>query len=244
MNSRLIPREEVSPDLQAEMFALFSDYFEGVELPQFQSDLEEKNWVILLEDDTGRLQGFSTILLYRAVFEGERFTVLYSGDTIVAPSAWGSFALSAAWIDVIKILHRDYGEGRLYWLLLSSGFRTYRYLPVFWRNFYPRFDGATPAAVQRRIEWLALDRFAERYDPATGIVRFETPQVLRGHLREIPALRMRDPHVAFYARANPCFARGDELVCLTELADDNLTSAGRRMVRAGASHRALTGAKT
>ena len=243
MNSRLVPREEVTPAIRAKMFALFSDHFEGVELPQFQSDLEEKNWVILLEDDTGRLQGFSTILLYRAAFEGERFTVLYSGDTIVAPSAWASFTLPAAWIDAIKILHRDHGEGRLYWLLLSSGFRTYRYLPVFWRSFYPRFDCVTPVAVRRRIEWLAVDRFAEHYDPAAGIVRFETPQVLRGSLKEIPESRMRDPHVTFFARANPGYVQGDELVCLTELADDNLTPAGRRMVRVGASRRAPTEVK-
>ena len=241
MNGRLVPREQVSTAEQAEMFGLLCAYFEAIKPQQFRSDLEEKNWVILLEDEAGRLQGFSTLLLYHAIQAGERFTVVYSGDTIVAPSGWGAFALPAAWIDSVKSLHRDYGEGRLFWLLLSSGFRTYRFLPVFWRDFYPHYERPTPAAVQRRINRLAADRFGGRYDPVTGIVRFERPQVLHGELREIPASRMRDPHVAFYARANPGFVRGDELVCLTELADWNLTPAGRRMARAGARRRAVSG---
>ena len=41
---------------------------------------------------------------------------------------------------------------------------------------------------------------------------------------------MNDPHVAFFLKRNPGHGDGDELVCLTELSDDNLTRAGRRMV--------------
>jgi hypothetical protein len=53
---------------------------------------------------------------------------------------------------------------------------------------------------------------------------------LRPHLAGIPAARLDDPHVAFFARVNPGHVRGDELACLCELADSNLTRAGRRMV--------------
>jgi hypothetical protein len=38
-----------------------------------------------------------------------------------------------------------------------------------------------------------------------------------------------DPHVAFFLNRNPGWRRGDELVCLTEIAFENLTPAGRRM---------------
>jgi len=41
---------------------------------------------------------------------------------------------------------------------------------------------------------------------------------------------MDDPHVAFFVRRNPGHARGDELACLCELNESNLTRAGRRMV--------------
>ena len=38
------------------------------------------------------------------------------------------------------------------------------------------------------------------------------------------------PHIAFFLATNPGHVRGDELVCLTELCDENLTRAGRRMI--------------
>jgi hypothetical protein len=41
---------------------------------------------------------------------------------------------------------------------------------------------------------------------------------------------MDDPHVACFAARNPGHARGDELACLCELTESNLTRAGRRMV--------------
>jgi hypothetical protein len=47
----------------------------------------------------------------------------------------------------------------------------------------------------------------------------------------VPAARTTDAHVEFFLRANPGHAAGDELVCVTELCDANLTLAGRRMVR-------------
>jgi hypothetical protein len=113
------------------------------------------------------------------------------------------------------------------WLLITSGFRTYRFLPVFWRWFVPRHDGAADCGLRDR---LAAARFGAGFDPATGIVRLAAPQRLRAGFREVPSGRERDPHTAFFLEANPGWAAGDELACLCELADDNLTPAGRRMV--------------
>jgi hypothetical protein len=83
---------------------------------------------------------------------------------------------------------------------------------------------------QRLLDALAGERFGERYDAASGIVRFQRPQVLRPHLAGVALERMNDPHVAFFLRRNPGHARGDELACLCELDETNLTRAGRRMV--------------
>ena len=72
---------------------------------------------------------------------------------------------------------------------------------------------------------------------ATGIVRFEQPQRLRGTLSGISPTRLEDRHVAFFAGANPGHADGDELACLAEISDANLTPAAWRMVRAVAARR-------
>jgi hypothetical protein len=52
-------------------------------------------------------------------------------------------------------------------------------------------------------------------------------------LDELPSGRLADPHIAFFLERNPGWKEGDELVCLTEIAEENLTRAGRRMWHAG-----------
>ena len=237
MNGHLISREELSPSDMDGMFDLFRRHFEGASESGFQKDLEDKNWVVRLEDDDGDLAGFSTLRLYRTHYEREPLTVVYSGDTIVELRAWRSSVLARTWIDSVRSLHRRFGEGRLVWLLITSGFRTYRFLPVFWRQFFPRYDRETPEKTRRMMDRLAHQQFGSRFDSSAGIVRFERPQVLTQELRGIPAARMKDPHVAFFARRNPGHVAGDELVCLTDLTDANLTAAGQRMVRDGQQRR-------
>ena len=226
--SRLVARAELSPDDLAAMYGLLSAHFDGVTAAQFHNDIAEKNWAILIQRGD-QLLGFTTLLAYETVIDAEPVSVIYSGDTIVSPAAWNTSALPRAWIESVAHLRRRYLRGRYLWLLITSGFRTYRFLPVFWREFYPRYDAPASPRWQWTIDQLASERFGPRYDPATGIVRLDHPQRLRGGLAGIPVGRGDDPHVAFFAARNPGYARGDELVCVTELTPANLTPAGRRM---------------
>ena len=225
----IVPRAELGPTQTDEMFELLAQHFDGVTREHFTRDLAEKNWVVLLRRDE-RLVGFTTLLVYESRFDDVPVSVVYSGDTIVAPEAWGTTGLARGWITAVNQLRGRYPRGRYYWLLLTSGFRTYRFLPVFWREFHPRCDAPMPAHVRRLRDQLARERFGAQFDPRTGIVRFLHPQRLRGGLNAIPAGRVSDPQVAFFLARNPGHALGDELVCLTELCDGNLTAAGRRMV--------------
>lgn len=214
---------------RAEMLALMQAHFDGVAPARFERDLAEKDRVVLIEDASGRIRGFSTLLVYPARHRGAAIRVVYSGDTIMDRGAWGSPALPRTWIDAASRLA---GDGPAYWLLICSGFRTYRFLPVFWRAFWPRFDVATPPAMSALMNRLAAERFGTRYDPEHGVVRFDAAPTLTEDLREVAASRLRDPHVAFFTARNPGAARGDELVCLCELSPENLSRAGHRMITA------------
>ena len=226
--SVLLARAEVSKGLKREMFELLRRHFDGVEEGQFTRDLEGKNWVLLLLRED-RVVGFSTFAAYESCFRGETITVLYSGDTIVAQEAWNSSALARGWISAVRKIRDQKPLQRCLWLLLTSGFRTYRFLPVFWRSFYPSID--KPVNPPALLKHLAQERFGAEYLRREGIVRFVRPQRLSGNLKEIPEGRQRDPHVDFFLKTNPGWIEGDELVCLTEISDENLTPAGRRMVR-------------
>jgi hypothetical protein len=234
MRNRLVRRGDLTDAEREAMYGLFTGAFEGVTPERFAADLAEKTWALLLEDEGG-LRGFSTLLLYESSPPGEGLcTVVYSGDTIVDPAAWGSSALSRCWIAAVRRLREEHPRGRLWWLLLTSGFRTYRFLPVFWKDFWPRWDAPMPPDVRTRLDFLAREKVGDLYLKDEGTVRFPEPQKLRGELATVPEGRLADPHVAFFLEKNPGWTEGDELVCLTEIAEENLTAAGRRMWRTGA----------
>lgn len=234
----VVRREELSQSIADEMFQLLATHFEGVTRTQFERDLAEKNRVILLFRDT-TLVGFSTILAYTTTFAGSALNVIYSGDTIVSPAAWGTTALPRAWVAAVNELRADLPEHPCYWLLLTSGFRTYRFLPVFWREFFPRHDRNTPAHIQSLLNQIASERFGEQFDAANGIVRFSDPQKLNFELQSVDEGRSQNPHVAFFNKRNPGHFHGDELVCLTQISDHNLTRAGQRITRTQLSEPAI-----
>lgn len=223
-------REDLTIRDIKELRALLDRHFDGVAAEPFEADLQEKSDVLRVWKD-GQLVGFSTLLAYREEMDGEPVNVLYSGDTIMSPECWGSPVLARGWIAMVKAVTGSMPAGRCFWLLLSAGFRTYRFLPVFWRDFWPRHEARLPEAIRRWRDELARRRFGSRYDANAGVVRFPLPHRLRGPLAAVPEGRMADPHVAFFLEQNPGWREGDELVCLTEIADNNLTAAGRRMIR-------------
>lgn len=228
LEGRVIDRFEVCAGLEEKMFALLASHFAGVDRVTFREDLASKSAVILLEDETRALRGFSTLQIYTSTAPGRPVTIIYSGDTIVDRSCWGSHTLAKTWIRSVREAAVDAATDA-YWLLITSGYRTYRFLPVFFRSFYPRFDERTPACQRELLDPIARERFGAGFDSATGIVRFPRPQILAGDLLDVPDGRTKDAHVAFFLERNPGFVAGDELVCLTRIHDDNLTPAGRRM---------------
>lgn len=223
-------RTALSGEDRDELFTLLARHFDGVSEALFARDLDEKDWVLRIRRD-GCLMGFTTLHVYTACHAGRLVNVIYSGDTIMTPEAWGSPLLARGWIALVRSLQATRPGEPWYWFLLSSGFRTYRFLPVFWREFWPRYDAEIPVDEGALLRALASERFGDRYDATAGVVRFDHPQRLRGDLAGIPDGRAEDPHVRFFLSRNPGHAAGDELACLTALNDANLTAAGLRMVR-------------
>ena len=237
LHGRVVARHTLDTRTRDAMFSLLAAHFVGVDRTTFERDLEDKSCAILLEDDAGDVRGFSTMVVYESCAAGTPISVVYSGDTIVDRAWWGSPALARTWVRAVRQLAPESEPRDVYWLLLTSGFRTYRFLPVFFREFYPRFDAATPPRNAALLDVLARERFGQHYDAASGVVRFEHPQILAPDLVTLPAGRMPDPHIAFFLERNPGFVRGDELVCLTRIDERNLTPAGRRMARASSLER-------
>ncbi len=217
------------------MSDLLHEFFENVSAAQFEQDLSEKEWVVLLCDSgTGEIQGFSTLMRLQLTVDDRPITAFYSGDTIIHPAYWQEAELPRVWGQHVFAQAETVTDGEAYWFLISSGYKTYRFLPVFFREFYPSHVQPTPPHIRAVIDALGAAKFPGEYDAGRGIIRFASASPLRAGVAEVTDVRLKDPHVAFFVQANPGHAQGEQLACLVSLTRDNLTPAGRRVLGARA----------
>jgi hypothetical protein len=228
----MVPVAEVTLSERHEMYALLRTYFDGTTRERFEADLREKEAVILLRDDaSGQVQGFST---FARMTPQPGIVAFFSGDTIIDREFWGETVLTRIWGATVfgeaeRIAAAD-PDTSVYWFLISSGYKTWRFLPLFFREFYPKMDVPTPPHARELLDTLGVQRFGDEYLADRGIVRFRNPTPLRRGVADITDERLRDPRIAFFARMNPGHVSGDELACIAELSRANLTRAGLRMV--------------
>ena len=224
MKTEIIHVKKLSESDGHELYVLFRRYYANTHRKRFLSDLSEKHWLIRMSDN-GRLVGFSTQQLIE--FEGNRF--LFSGDTIVHPDYWNKSHLAGAFGHLfLRIAAQT--DSPLYWFLISKGFRTYRFLPVFFNRFYPH-HAENDAALKPLLDAVASAKFGVHYKPARGLIEFDgTKDYLSDKMADIPLNRQNDPHIAFFSRANPTYRKGTELACIALLSHRNLTACGRRVI--------------
>ena len=215
------------------MLDLMIAYYDNVREDVFQRDLNSKDWVIRLRcQETGRLIGFSTQRLLRQTIDDQPVRVLFSGDTIVDRKYWNSPKLAQTWGRfVLRMIDQSQHEP-LYWLLLSKGYRTYRFLPLFFHRYSPAVDQATSADLERVRQAFAKRLYGDAFDSTTSVVRAAAIDNYRLHegVAEITAARCQDPHVRLFLKLNPGHLSGDELCCVAPLERDNFTLAARRVI--------------
>jgi hypothetical protein len=231
--ARIRAQTDLAEEGRLAMFRIYSSYYEATSLELFLEDLAAKSHVIELYAD-GALRGFSTLSTIDFEFEGARNHAIFSGDTIIDEAYWGEQALVHAFCRFAGDLAAKIGHRRLFWMLISKGYRTYRYLSAFARDYYPHHSGPhhsepAPDSLRLRMEHLARLKFQHHFDSESGLVRFPES---RGQLRK-PWLQIRGPllehpAVRFFLSRNPRYWAGEELVCLTELEPSNLRSFARR----------------
>ncbi|HEY2015254.1 MAG TPA: hypothetical protein VGH38_17210 [Bryobacteraceae bacterium] len=239
LTPEVLPREWLKGSDQQEMYGLLAAYFQNTTFRQFAEDLAEKDIVILLRDPReGRVAGFSTLVKLPVTVANRRVVGFFSGDTIIAREHWGSSLLGRLWLrTVFREADRigSQAPGTLfYWFLICSGYKTWRYLPIFFRNYSPHPESSASAFDRQVLHELATRKFADEYHADAGVIRFHHANPLRPGVADVTGQRLRDPMVEFFLRMNPGHDRGDELACLAPISRANLTPAGLRLMAAGA----------
>lgn len=230
--SETVPVEDLGSAEKDAMYALLAENYENVNRPCFDADLFEKDCAILLRDAQDHsLRGFSTQKVMRFLVDGQPLRAVFSGDTIIARSHWGEQELGRAWSHFVAGLRAEEPGTPLYWFLISKGYRTYLFLPLFFHQFFPRYDQITPAREQKILDTLASTRYSEYYIRESGLIVFpESHGNLNPQLAEIEPRRLRNPHVRFFLSKNPGFAIGHEMACLAEISAENMRSYSSRML--------------
>jgi hypothetical protein len=223
-----LPRIQASQ--KEAMFLLHNRYFCNVQRDTFLKDIGEKKWVILLRD--GRdIVGFSTLQVIRLLVDNIERVLLFSGDTIVDQTHWHDSLLAGSFGHVMLRLLAENERSPIYWFLISKGYRTYRFLPVYFNGFYPVFDKTTPAAYARLIQAVAHHKFGAAYDATTGLVRFGgMKDRLRPEMCDVREGRRNDPHIQFFLERNPAYRLGDELACIADISRANLNKYAWRVI--------------
>jgi len=232
LEPHIVALNRLSPAIREAMFGVHARHFANVCRERFMADLDEKDWVILLRKRGGGIAGFSTQKLMQPAGASGAARFLFSGDTVVEREHWNTPFIAGCFGHLMLKLMDRYGEGDLYWFLISKGFRTYRFLPVFFNRFWPAPDRETPGAMAALLSAAATRRYGEAFDPASGLIRIQGGDHLSSELADVPHARLHDPHVAFFLKCNPHYAQGDELACLAPIRLDNLNAYAQRVIRA------------
>jgi hypothetical protein len=239
LHARVRERSALSTAEVSAMHDLFDRYYEGGSRQVFENDLAGKTHVIELNDDNDRLRGFSTLAVFDIADDGrpdgQHSRGIFSGDTVIHHENWGEQPLARCFCRFAGSVKAQAPADALYWLLISKGYRTYRYLPLFARRYFPAAGVTMPPAITELLTTLCRQRFGEAYDAQRGLVRLGAASGTRLRpawcgVRDDVAQRAE---VAFFLAANPDFAQGDELACLCELDESNLRSFALRAFREG-----------
>ena len=230
----LLARENLTASRKDQMFELMSASFEGLDYETFSRDLKEKDWVILLTNSAGRIVGFSTQMLTSAEVDGARVRAVFSGDTIVDRNYWGQTELIRIWGRFALRLIDRYEGDPLYWFLICMGYRTYRFLPVFFHEYYPRPGAEIPERTRVVLETLAGAKFGDHFDREAGIIRRGRASTrLRPGVGEVDTARERNPHIRFFVSRNPDHVEGEELACIAPLTRENLKPRAHAIIERG-----------
>ena len=192
------------------MFELMQANYDCVDEGSFADDLAWKDEVLVLFDADEAIQGFSTLALNPKACGAEDYDVLYSGDTIINPTHWGNQELVRGFCRAAGEIFAARGRP-LYWYLLSKGYRTFLYLPLFTHEYYPSEptpDSEREAVLRSIADQCSRRLFGDAWKPDLGVLRFSASH---GQLKSdgVDSARRRagHRHVDFFSPQQSRFCR-------------------------------------
>lgn len=204
-----------------EMYALMAEFYDNIQKDIFIQDLYDKEYCIILKDEDAKIQGFSTQKILHFPVDGKEVNGLFSGDTIVHKQHWGSLE----GIRTVLTFGLECGKRyeNFYWFLIVKGYKTYKILPTFFKEFYPNYREKTPTLMQKCIDSFGEYFYPNEYNKLSGIIEYtKTKDILKDGVADITERRMKDHDIRFFCEKNPHHLKGNDMICITRLHKDTI----------------------
>ncbi len=216
------------------MFVLMSEHYDCMTKERFSQDLLNKQWVGLLMDSQNQIQGFTTLVVNPKGCGTPLYNIVFSGDTIIARAYWGTSELVRGVAYTFGRMLAAQSHKKLYWYLMSKGHRTYMYLPLFFRRFYPSYDQKRHIDLFEIVNGCSKILYPDAWYSSRGVVAFkESHGQLKSELAQGAWHKQMHPHVQFFLEKNPRFDQGEELICMAEIHPDNALAVVKECILQG-----------
>lgn len=221
LRGKVIEVEKLNKEDIDEMYKLMTEYYDNVERKVFLKDLYDKKYCIILKDEKGNIKGFSTQKIINFSFEEKNIYGIFSGDTIIHKSSWGSLELFRVFADFFFDIGEKYEN--FYWFLIVKGYKTYKILPTFFKEFYPNYLTEIPIEMQKILDNFGENFYPKEYNKNTGIIEYKKiKDKLKDGIADITERKLKDKDIKFFQERNPQYFKGNDMVCITRLKKENL----------------------
>ena len=231
LSYHLVAQSSLNAKQVDRMYQLLVSNYDFVNRKQFEKDLSNKSWIGLLQDQTEKIEGFTTFSVNPNGTGTDTYNIIFSGDTIVSPEHWGSLEFVRGSIHTGGRIVASDPNKKWYWFLISKGHRTYMYLPLFFGEYYPALEPnlEEELRLKRKLNQMASQLFGSCWHPDKGLIIFPNNMgQMKTELAEASWKRKHKSHVAFFLEKNPRFFKGEELACIAELSPENMKGSARK----------------
>ncbi|MBE0482931.1 MAG: hypothetical protein IBX52_05455 [Bacterioplanes sp.] len=229
---RFLPINRISVTHLRDMYRVFSRYYNNTDLDTFVQDMNRKSGVFLLTEKKGqRVIGFSTWTELSLNIDNKKAIGVFSGDTILEQDYWGNKALQKAFAVRMLKLKITRPNTRVFWLLISKGYKTYLLLANNFFRHYPNPTGEN-GSLEHVVDQYCEKLFTDYYDRNNRLLDFgDHSQHLKGDVADItPDLRAANHKIRFFDDTNPTWRRGTELPCVGEVCSRSFIGFFRKQV--------------
>lgn len=225
----IVQRKELTDNMIENMYRLMEKFYDNMNHDVFLMDLNDKDYCIILKDSNGELQGLSTQKIITFEVGGKPIHGIFSGDTIINKEHWGSFELIKIFASFFFMYETKYEN--FYWFLISKGYKTYRFLPAFFKSFYPNYKEAIPQEMQEIIHAFGEAFYKDEYNRQTGVIEYKiVKDCLKKGVADINEGRLKDKNIAFFVKINPFYQKGNDVICIAKLSKDNLRPRAKKLL--------------